>query len=80
MGDVLKTKRDKLKARAANKLGYRDLVMSTEGISLNIVENATSEELTKGDFKRPGKDLKEGGTRKPEKIKLRSTLNSSITS
>ena len=51
-GDILKTKRDKLKARAANKLGYRDLVMSTEGISLNIVENATSEELTKGDLKK----------------------------
>ena len=28
-GDVLKGKRDKLKARAANLLGYRDLVMST---------------------------------------------------
>ena len=51
-GDVLKDKRDKLKARAANKLGYRDLVMSTEGISLNIVENATSAELTKGDLKK----------------------------
>ena len=37
-GDVLKVKKDKLKARAANKLGYRALVMSTEGISLNIVE------------------------------------------
>ena len=35
--------RKKLKARAANKMGYRDLVMSTEGISLNIVENAVSE-------------------------------------
>ena len=51
-GDVLKVKKDKLKARAANKLGYRDLVMSSEGISLNIVENATSNELTKGDLKR----------------------------
>ena len=51
-GDVLKAKKDKLKARAANKLGYRDLVMSTEGISLNIVENAISEELTKGDLKK----------------------------
>ena len=38
-------------ARAANKMGYRDLVMSTIGISLNIVENAVSEELTKGDLK-----------------------------
>ena len=60
-GDVLKVKKDKLKARAANKLSYRDLVMSTEGISFNIVENATSEELTKGDLKRLGRDLKEGG-------------------
>ena len=48
-GDVLKTKKDKLKARTANKKGCRDLVMSTEGISLNIVENATSDKLTKGD-------------------------------
>ena len=31
-------------------MGYRDLVMSTEGISLNIVENAISNELTKGDM------------------------------
>ena len=51
-GDALKAKKDKLKARAANKLGYRDLVMSTEGISLNIVENAISDELTKGDLKK----------------------------
>ena len=42
----------KLKARAANKMGYRDLVMSTEGISLNIVESAISEELTKEDLKK----------------------------
>ena len=51
-GDVLKTKKDKLKARTANKKGYKDLVMSTEGISLNIVENATSDKLTKGDMKK----------------------------
>ena len=51
-GDILKVKKDKLKARAANKKGYRDLVMSTEGISLNIVENAMSDELTKGDLKK----------------------------
>ena len=49
---VLSEKRKKLKARTANKVGYRDLVMSTEGISLNIVENAKSEELTKGDLKK----------------------------
>ena len=51
-GDVLKAKKDKLKARAANKTGYRDLVMSTDRISLNIVENAVSKELTKGDLKK----------------------------
>ena len=51
-GDVFKTKKDKLKARTANKKGYRDLVMSTEGISLHIVENATSDKLTKGDLKK----------------------------
>ena len=51
-GDVLKIKRKRLKAREANKKGYRDLVMSTEGISLYIVENATSDELTKGDLKK----------------------------
>ena len=51
-GDALKEKKDKLKAKAANKMGYRDLVMSTEGISLNIVENAISDELTKGDLKK----------------------------
>ena len=31
--------------------------MSTEGISLNIVENAISEELTKGDLKKAWKRL-----------------------
>ena len=56
-GDILKVKKDKLNARAANKKGYRDLVMSTEGISLNIVENATSDELTKGDLKKAWRRL-----------------------
>ena len=51
-GEALKEKKKKLKARAANKKGYRDLVMSTVGISLNIVENVESEELTKGDLKK----------------------------
>ena len=46
-GDVLKAKKHKLKATTANKKVYRDLVMSTEGISLHIVENATSYKLTK---------------------------------
>ena len=51
-GEVLKTKKDKLAARAAKKKGYRDLVISTDGISLNIVENATSDKLTKGDLRK----------------------------
>ena len=38
--------------RAANKKGYRDLVMSTEVISLNIVENSTSDKMTKGDLRK----------------------------
>ena len=36
----------------ANKMSYRDLVMSTEGISLNIVENETSDKLGKGDLRK----------------------------
>ena len=51
-GDILKKKKDKLKSRTVNKKGYRDLVMSTEGIPLEIVENATSDKLTKGDWKK----------------------------
>ena len=75
-GEVLEEKKNQLKARKANKVGYRDLVMSTEGISFTIVQNAASEELPSGDLKRLGKGLKEGGIRKQEKTKLRSTLNS----
>ena len=50
-GEALKEKREKLKARNANSIGYRDLVMSTEGISFTIVENDVSEELPSGDLK-----------------------------
>ena len=49
---VKKSKKEKQLARAANKKGFRDLVMSTEGISLNIVENSTSGKLTRGDLKK----------------------------
>ena len=51
-GEVTKPKKAKQLTRAANKKGYRDLVMSTEGISLNIVENSTSDKLTNGDLKK----------------------------
>ena len=50
--EVKKSKKDKLLIRAVNKKGYRDLVMSTEGILLNIVENSASDKLTKGDLKK----------------------------
>ena len=69
-GDVLNVKKAKLKARAANKLGYRDLVMSTEGISLNIVENAISEELTKGDLKKAWERLERRWNPKPREFKV----------
>ena len=49
---VKKSKNEKQLARAVNKKGFRDLVMSTEGISLNIVENAVSGKLTRGDLKK----------------------------
>ena len=39
-------------ARTANRKGFRDLVMSTDGISLNIVQNSTSDKLSKGDLKK----------------------------
>ena len=51
-GAVLEEKKNQLKARKANKVGYRDLVMSTEGISFTIVQNAASEELPSGDLKK----------------------------
>ena len=47
-----KAMKEKQLARAANKKGFRDLVMSTEGISLNIVENSTSYKLMRGDLKK----------------------------
>ena len=51
-GAELEEKKNQLKARKANKVGYRDLVMSTEGISFTIVQNAASEELPSGDLKK----------------------------
>ena len=51
-------KKEKLAARMANIKGYRELVMSTEGISLNIVENAISDKLIKGDLRKAWGRLK----------------------
>ena len=47
-----KSKKEKQLARTANKKGFRDLVMSTDGILLNIVQNAVSDKLTRGDLKK----------------------------
>ena len=79
-GDVLKTKKDKLKARTANKKGYRDLVMSTKGISLNNVENATSDKLTKGDLKKAWGRLERRWNLKTREDKVEVYTNSSTTS
>ena len=50
--ETKKSKKEKQLARAANKKGFRDLVMSTDGISLNIVQNVVSDKLTRGDLKK----------------------------
>ena len=47
-----KSKKAKQSARTANRKGFRDLVMSTDGISLNIVQNSSSDKLSKGDLKK----------------------------
>ena len=70
-GEALKEKKENLKARNANKMGYRDLVMSTEGISLNIVENAVSEELTKWDLKKAGERLEKRWNPKTREDKVK---------
>ena len=49
---VKKSKKEQQLARAKNKKGFRGLVLSTEGILLNIVENSTSDKLKRGDLKK----------------------------
>ena len=77
---VKQAKKEKQLARAANKKGFRDLVMSTEGISLNIVENAVSDKLTRGDLKKAWGDWRDIGTPRQEKTKCNSTRSSCTTS
>ena len=57
---VQKAKKGEVGSKNSNKKVYRDLVMSTEGISLNIVENATSDKLRKGDIRKAWGRLKRG--------------------
>ena len=47
-----KSKKAKQLARMANRKGMRDLIMATDGISLNIVQNSSSDKLPKGDLKK----------------------------
>ena len=63
--EVIKAKTAKQVTRAANKKGYRDLVMSTEDISLSIVENSTSDKLMKGDLKKAWGRLERRWNSKP---------------
>ena len=65
-----KAKKEKLVARLVNKRGYRDLVMSTEGISLKIVENATSDKLRKGDLREAWGRLERRWNRKTREDKV----------
>ena len=60
-----KSKKEKLAARMANKK-----VMSTEGISLNIVENATSDKLSKGDLRKAWGRLEKRWNPKPREDKV----------
>ena len=69
-GEALKEKKEKLKARKANKIGYRDLVMSIEGISFTIVENAVSEVLLSGDLKKAWERLERRWNLKTREDKL----------
>ena len=67
---VKKSKKEKQLTRAANKKGYRDLVMVTTGISLNIVENSTSDKLMKGDLKKAWGRLERHWTPKTREDKV----------
>ena len=49
---IKKSKKAKQSARTANRKGFRYLVMATDGISLNIVQNSSSDKLSKGDLKK----------------------------
>ena len=57
-------------ARDTNKKGFIDLVMSTEGISLNIVENSTSDKLSIGDLKKAWWRLERRLNPKPREVKV----------
>ena len=61
-------------------MGYGDLVMSMKAISLNIVENAISKELTKGDLKKAWERHQRRWNLKTREDKVEVYKNSSTTS
>ena len=68
-----KSKKEKQLARAANRKGLRDLVISTDGISLNIVQNAVSDKLTRGDLKKAWGRLERRWNTRQEKTRCNFT-------
>ena len=62
-----KSKKEKLAARMANKKGHRDLVMSTDSISLNTVEMQT--QIAREIQEKLGEDSRRDRTQKQEKTK-----------
>ena len=68
--DIKRAKKEKLADRMAKKKGYRGLVMSTEGISFNILENATSDKLSKGDLRKAWARLERRGNPKTREDKV----------
>ena len=77
--EVEKAKKEKQLARAVNKKGFRDLVMSSEGILLYIVGNSVSGKLMRGDLKKAWGDWKDVGTPRQEKTRCNSIRSSCTT-
>ena len=72
--ETKKSYKEKQLARAANKKGFRELVMSTDGILLNIVENAVSDNLTSGDLKKAWGRLERRWNPKTREDKVQSYM------
>ena len=78
--EVKKSKKEKPVSMSSKQKGFRDMVMFTEGVSLNIVENSTSDKLTKGDQKKACGRLERCWNPKTREDKGHSTPSSCITS
>ena len=78
--ETKKFKKEKQLARTANKKGFTDLVMSTDGISLNIVPNAVSDKLTRRDLKKAWGRLERRWNPKTREDKVQFSQSSCTTS